>query len=67
METNLQRCERLGMMDDDTLMELSESRRCELCDKFCEKNLSPSNPSCEGRWCDEALEYWLEEEANECV
>lgn len=67
METNLQRCERLGMMGDDTLMELSEGRRCEFCDKLCKKNLSPSSPSCEGRWCDEALEYWLEEEANECV
>ena len=62
METNRQRCERLGLMDDDTLMELSDGRRCELCDEFCEKNLSPTNPACEGAWCDEALEYWLEEE-----
>lgn len=62
METNRQRCERLGLMDYDTLMELSDGRRCELCDEFCEKNLSPTNPACEGVWCDEALEYWLEEE-----
>lgn len=65
METNRQRCERLGLMDDDTLMELSDGRRCELCNKLCEKNLSPLNPICEGAWCDEALEYWLDEEVIE--
>lgn len=50
METNRQRCERLGMMDEETLMEISDDRRCELCDEFCEKNLSPTNPACEGGW-----------------
>lgn len=62
METNKQMLERLGITDYDTIMDMSDGRRCELCDKFCSKNLSPTNPSCEGVCCDEALEYWLEEE-----
>lgn len=65
METNRVRCERLGMMDDETLMEISNESRCEICDKFIEKNLSPTNPACEGKWCEEALDYWLDEEADE--
>ncbi|MEG0471356.1 MAG: hypothetical protein RR588_03385 [Solibacillus sp.] len=65
METNRQRCERLGMMDYDTLLDISQESRCKMCDKFCEKNLSPTNPACEGEWCDEALGYWLDEESDE--
>jgi len=65
METNRQRCERLGMMDDDTLMDISQESRCKLCNKQIEKNLSPQNPACEGAWCDEALGLWLDEEAEE--
>jgi hypothetical protein len=61
METNRQRCERLGLMDENSLMEISQEARCIVCDKLCEKNLSPQNPACEGRWCEEALGYWLEE------
>lgn len=62
METNRQRCERLGMTDADTLMEISLESRCFLCNKFIEKNLSPTNPVCEGKWCDEALNLWLDAE-----
>ena len=65
IEINRQRCERLGMKDDDTLMEISQEQRCAFCDKRIEKNLSPQNPACEGRWCEEAIEYWLDEEAIE--
>jgi|BioPla2DNA2_1021312.scaffolds.fasta_scaffold35302_2 hypothetical protein len=65
METNRQKCERLGMMDDETLMDISEGERCKICDSYIEKNLSPQNPACEGKWCDEAIDYWLDEEAIE--
>lgn len=62
-ETNRQRLERLGMMDDETIMDVSQEERCILCNKYIEKNLSPTNPACEGRWCEEAAELWLDEEA----
>lgn len=63
METNRQRCERLGMMDDETLLDISQDARCICCDRYVEKNLSPTNPACEGKWCMDAIDYWLEEEA----
>ncbi len=63
IETNAQRLERLGMMDDETIMDVSQERRCALCEKHIEKNLSPTNPACEGRWCEEAAELWLDEDA----
>ncbi len=62
-ETNRERLERLGMMDDETIMDVSQEERCILCNKYIEKNLSPSNPVCEGAWCEEAVELWLDEEA----
>jgi hypothetical protein len=65
METNRQRCERLGLMDDETLMDISQEERCVVCERFINKNLSPSNPACEGKWCEEAIEYWLDESAIE--
>ena len=65
METNRMRCERLGMMDEETLMDVSQETRCEICNKQIEKNLSPQNPQCDGRWCEEALDLWLEECADE--
>lgn len=65
METNRQRLERLGMMDDETIMDISVEARCELCNKWIEKNLHPQNPACEGRWCEEAADLWLDEEADE--
>ena len=66
METNRDRLNRLGMTDDiDTIMDIAESEVCECCDRFIEKNLSPFNPACEGRWCEDAIEYWLEETATE--
>ena len=64
-ETNGQRLERLGMVDDETMFELSEGRRCEICNENFAKNLSPTNPCCEGRWCDDALKIWLEEKTEE--
>ena len=65
METNRERLERLGIMDDETIEEISREIRCVICDKYVEKNLSPTNPACEGAWCDEAIEYWLDEEYEE--
>ena len=65
METNRQRCERLGLMDEETLFEISQDARCESCDRYIEKNLSPQQPACEGRWCEDAIGYWLDEEAKE--
>ena len=47
------------------MMECSEGERCEVCNREVEKNLSPTNPTCEGGWCEEALEYWLDEEHKE--
>lgn len=49
----------------DELLEISVDDRCIICDREIEKNLSPTNPACEGGWCEEALEYWLDEPANE--
>ncbi len=63
-ETNKQRLERLGMMDDDTIMDVSREARCIICERI-EKNLDPQNPACEGRWCEEAADLWLDEEAHE--
>lgn len=65
METNRQRLERLGMMDDETIMDVSQEARCAICNELIEKNLSPQNPVCEGRWCEEAADLWLDEEAEE--
>ncbi|MEE0681404.1 MAG: hypothetical protein ACLVML_00650 [Candidatus Gastranaerophilaceae bacterium] len=65
METNRQRLERLGMMDDETIMDVSQEARCDLCNRLIEKHLSPTNPACEGKWCWEAIVYWLDEEADE--
>ena len=62
METNRDKLNRLCMESDvDTIMDFAESEVCDCCDRFCEKNLSPTQPSCEGRWCEEAISYWLEE------
>ena len=65
METNRQRLERLGMFDDETIMAVSQEARCAICNKLIEKNLDPQNPVCEGRWCAEAADLWLDEEADE--
>lgn len=64
METNRQRLERLGMMDDDTIMEVSQGARCVICDERIQKQLNPQNPACEGKWCEEAADLWLDEEAD---
>jgi len=66
VETNRQRLNRLGMEDDvDTIMYADGDRVCEICNERIVKNLSPSNPTCEGRWCEEAVDIWLDEPAKE--
>lgn len=64
METNKQKLNRLGIETDaDTVMDAYGDSCCEICNNCISKNLSPSNPSCEGRWCEEAVEIWLDEPA----
>lgn len=46
----------------EELMDISAESRCYLCDKYINKNLSPINPACEGKWCDDALDIWLEQD-----
>lgn len=66
METNRQRMNRLCMEDDiDTIMDIAGDAVCDICNRQIAKNLNPQNPACEGRWCDEAIELWLDEEAEE--
>lgn len=68
METNRQRFKRLGMEDDvDTVMDTNGDQVCEICNDRIEKNLSPTNPACEGQWCEEAVELWLDEPTEEEV
>ena len=45
------------------LMDFAGEAICECCNQEVEKNLSPENPACECRWCDEACETWLDAEA----
>lgn len=61
----MKRYEKYADKTDDELLDLSQEERCVLCNKYCNKNLSPTNPACEGKWCDEALDYWLDEEVSE--
>ncbi len=66
MESNRQKLKRLGMEDDvDAIMDDFGDRVCEVCNERIEKNLSPTNPACEGQWCEEAVELWLDEPAEE--
>ena len=66
METNRQRLDRLGMSDDlETLFDIADEAICKICNQQCNKNLGPSNPSCEGRWCEEAVDIWLDEACEE--
>lgn len=46
----------------EELMDISAESRCRLCNEHINKNLSPTNPACEGSWCDEALDIWLEQD-----
>ena len=62
--TNRELLEKKGITDDlDEIFDVGGDRICEICAERIVRNLSPTNPSCEGRWCDEAIEIWLEEEA----
>lgn len=67
-ETNRQRLlrKRVRMiMLFDTAIEQHGDAICKVCDEKVCKNLGPSDPACEGRWCAEAVELWLDEEAEE--
>lgn len=66
METNREKLKRLGIADDaDSVIEATGDSVCEVCNREIDKNLSPQNPICEGRWCEEAVEIWLDEPAEE--
>ena len=64
-ETNRQVLERLGVSTDiDNVLEEYSDEVCWYCiDNITDKNLSPTNPSCDGRWCHQAAIEWLAEEA----
>lgn len=68
-ETNRQRLERLGMMDDETIDFLTEGILCNYC-RFGATNgvmsIGPNGPTfCEGMYCDQAIERWLNDETDE--
>lgn len=68
METNRQRLERLGMMDDRVIDDLTEEIRCNYCFWAREYGggsfITPNGPiMCEGRWCNAAIKLWLDDEA----
>lgn len=66
MMTNREKYASLVEADEiDELLEISGDDRCAICDREIEKNLCPTNPACEGNWCKDALEYWLNEPASE--
>ena len=67
METNRQMLDRLGITKDEYMLNyaIEHTDLCSLCNEMINKNLSPSNPVCEGRWCIEAMEIWLDEEAEQ--
>lgn len=48
--------------DVDSLMDFALERICRCCQVEIPKNISPTNPACEGRWCEEACELWLDAE-----
>lgn len=58
--TNLERCKELAI-DDDGMMEISLERRCELCRQFFSSNIIGQ---CDSKYCEEALELWLDEAVN---
>lgn len=61
MITNEQHYIMIGVVADDELMEVSGDTRCEVC-KRIEKNLVNPGGLCEGLFCEQALDLWLEEE-----
>lgn len=69
METDRQRAQRahsLGLEDlFNELIEICQEDICTVCNEEIEKNLSPTNPTCEGRWCAEATEIWLDKDEEE--
>ncbi len=68
MGTNREKLERLGMDDDtDTIMDTACESVCEVCNREIAKNLNPQNPACEGRWCNEAVELWLDKSEDEAT
>ena len=66
METNAEKLERLGIeTDTDSVMDYAGESVCALCMEENSHYLSPQNPACEGKWCDEAVERWLGEPVEE--
>lgn len=64
--TNRQYLERAGISTDiDTLMDKYSDDICAYCVDNIDKNLSPDNPACEGKWCEQAAEGWLNEEKDD--
>lgn len=70
METNRQRLERLGVTDYDTIINMTDEIRCDYC--FWAERFgggvygTPNGPiMCEGRYCDDAIQSWLDTEADE--
>lgn len=66
METNKQRLIRAGV-DITNIKDLLETYAddiCATCNAEINKNLCPTSPACEGRWCEEAIAIYLEQEAN---
>lgn len=65
METNRQRLEKRGEMDNSTLTHIFYNLGDRLCGYCRGLRLKEHGELCEGRWCDEAFEEWLENEADE--
>lgn len=63
--TNRQRLimEGVDVNDPEALFAADADSICAICNAEIEKNLSPTNPACEGRWCDKAIELYLDKEA----
>ena len=53
--------------DTDTIMDTACESVCEVCNREIAKNLNPQNPACEGRWCNEAVELWLDKSEDEAT
>lgn len=67
MRTNRQRLFDMGVdvSDIEALFNADDAGICGTCDAQIEKSLSPSNPACEGKWCEQAIAIYLDEEVTE--
>lgn len=66
-QTNEQYLQSIGVDTNrtDEVFSAAADDICAVCNAEISKNLCPSNPTCEGRWCDEAVELYLNEEVKE--